>query len=181
MTRAPLASRILVNTDLLLHFSMNSIERDYIQTVVDGIGETLVWSWRYYFTLEGIRKGTNAISVTPLPLGVVLNCVWIGLYEALLAKSSQLVDKTKSVHSFYLLFKKIRKYESGNTALLKALSDNKKKLADSIPSRIVMWRQNRLSHLTQSGRDAEFFEANKLTLREMSVFLTTSEQILNRY
>lgn len=160
---------------------MSPAQQANLEESVDAICDSLVWSWRYYYALEGLHEGSKANGDRLQPVGAFLLCVWTGMFEALLAKASQVIDSTKNVHSFYYLFKKTRSYITDDDELKKIVNDDESLLKGKVPERILNWRNNRISHLSSHGRNDDFFSQNHMQLTEIQDFLKLCEEMLNRY
>lgn len=160
---------------------MNSDHLKNIDVLIDALCDSLVWGWRYYFALEGLHIAAKEATGELLGIGSFLNCIWASLYEALFAKASHLIDGTKNVNSFYLLFKLVRRYAPENGDLLRQVSVHETMLKNEVAAKISNWRNQRLSHLTSDGIDDQFHRNNQLHLKELRSLLESFEDIINAY
>lgn len=94
---------------------------------------------------------------------------------------SHLIDGTKNVNSFYLLFKLVRRYAPENGDLLRQVSVHETMLKNEVAAKISNWRNQRLSHLTSDGIDDQFHRNNQLQLEELRSLLESFEDIINAY
>lgn len=163
---------------------MNPDHQHNLEEVIDSLCVNLAWACNYYSILEGLheeaRKTREQVSRFPF----LMDCLWSALFDALFLQLNHFIDRTKNVHSFYYLFKLMRRYLSDNTDLhSKGLEYEGKlhKTADPAIEKIENWRKQAVAHLTPASRDERFYEENRMHLLEIKEYLQLCSTILDTY
>ena len=108
--------------------NMNPHHQQNLEEVIDSLCENLVWAWNYYYVLEGLHEEARVSSAQVDRYPSLMNCLWSAFFDALFIKLYHFIDRTKNVHSFYYLFKLIRRYIPDNKDLLSKISVHESKL-----------------------------------------------------
>ena len=163
---------------------MNPDHQQNLEEVIDSLCENLVWAWNYYHILEGLHEEASVSRAQVDRFPSLMSCLWSAFFDALFIKLNHFIDRTKNVHSFYYLFKLIRRYLPDNKDLLSKIEVHESKFhkaADPIIEKIENWRNQAVAHLTRASRDDRFYEENKMHLNEIKIFLQLSDMILETY
>jgi len=163
---------------------MNPDHQHNLEEIIDSLCENLVWAWNYYHVLEGLHEEAKESREQVNRFPSLMNCLWAALFDALFLKLNHFIDRTKTVHSLYYLFKRIRSYLPEDTDLHTKISEHESKLhktSDPIIDKIENWRHNVVAHLSPASRDDQFYKENKMHLDEIKNYLHLIDMILETY
>lgn len=152
---------------------MDSAEHKAVGAIIDALLNNLVWAWNYFYVLEGLHEEFRADRKRFVAIPALTTCLWHALFDALILKSSQFIDRRKNVQSIYQLFQLVRRYRPHDIDLLKVIKQHERALDD--PKICVLairrWRNEILAHATKMQEDSTFFEQNRLALLDIKSFL----------
>ena len=161
---------------------MNADQLKNIEQAIDTLCDNLVWTWGYYRslnTLHNLAKTTPA-SLDPFPEFV--SCLYYGYFDLLFIKINHFIDPTKGACGLPRLFKILRSYAPDETLLLEQIKKDEKRLKRKASlDKIKKWRNQISAHLTLSNNNPEFFNQNRLHLKQIEAIIKTLEEIVGYY
>ena len=163
---------------------MNGDHDRNLEEVIDALLENVFWAWNYFFALEGLHEEYKISPESFARVPDLTTCLLYALFDALFAKSSQFIDKTRNVQSVYHLFKLVRRYRPQHTEMLRHVKEHTRALdvpANTIARRIINWRNNVVAHRALDGLNDVFFEENRISLSEFKAFLEQIDGVVQFY
>ena len=163
---------------------MNADHDRNLEQAIDALLDNVYWAWNYYFALEGLHEEYNASPISFAHVPSLTTCFWHALFDALFAKSGQLIDRKQNVRSVHYLFKLIRRYRPEDTEMLRQIEEHERALdvrANTIAKRIANWRNQVVAHLSVKGLNDSFFEENRIALPEFKAFLEQFDGVVQFY
>ena len=91
----------------------------------------------------------------------------VALFDALFAAIGTLIDRTSGTSSLHQLAVLLKRDTSENTKSVQELIYQLSSPKEGPIFKIMQWRNLRVAHRTELGRDYEFFEKNRISLAEI--------------
>lgn len=161
---------------------MNIDQFKNIEQAIDTLCENLVWTWGYYRALNTLHKlaKTTPASLDPFPEFV--SCLYHGYFDLLFIKINHFIDSTKGACGLPSLFKMLRRYAPREKSLLEQIKKDEKYLKRKAAlDKINKWRNQISAHLTLSNNNPEFFDQNRIQLKQIESVIIRLEQIVEYY
>jgi len=141
-----------------------------------------VWTWGYYRSLYALHNLAKTAPASLDPFPEFVSCLYHGCFDLLFIKINHFIDFTKGVCGLPNLFTLLRRYAPEKTQLLDHIKKDEKRLKrNAALGKINRWRKQISAHLTSSNDNLNFFNQNRLYLKQIETVIKTLEQIIEYY
>ncbi len=161
---------------------MNTDHFKNVEQAIDSLCENIVWVWAYYRSLNTLHRLAKMKPSSLKPYPEFVSSLYHGYFDLLFIKIIHCVDNTKGTCGLPNLFKMLRRYAPEEKQLLERIKKDEKRLKRrAVLDKINKWRNQISAHLTQSNNNQEFFNDNRLHLKQIEAVIKTLEEMIDYY
>lgn len=158
-----------------------SESRAAIDRNIEGAANIICEAWTALRILEGIHRAAQAETIHDEVAERCASNVYRTAFTALYVHIGAAIDADDDTHGVSRLIKRLKAEWADDASLLEVAYEVEQELA-ILPSvrKLKAWRHKAIAHATNRKFDVSFYEANKVTLDEVSALLEALESCFNK-